>query len=230
MLKYAVLTLALLFTVRAASAQETAPPISADADKASREKLNKQVRSLLDEALAAAPALKKQDNQFTIKATAAALLWTIDEPLARSLYEELLGAVQNALADPAPTGDSADDEQTRRSRTALLQRRRELASQLGRHDALRALEFLRATRHAVPADDPSNVSADGGELHSEIELAAQMVAQKPKEALGVVEANFARGYSPDMVNVLSEAAKKDRPAAAQLTGKMLAKLRASTLR
>src|SRR5205085_7371793 len=132
--------------------------------------------------------------------TAAELLWTRDEPLARSLVTSVRQRLRALASETA--GD--------RGREMLLQQawnmRRGLVLNIARRDPQLALEFLRAT---PPPPQITAMYGYNNEADLELNIAAAAAQTDPKLAASLVRQNVANGNSFSLANTVEQIASKD---------------------
>ena len=183
--------------------------------------LEKKALDMLDEVIAQAQSLRMAENRVYIHAVAADLLWPHDEKRARGLFKtamrELI-ALTNAI-------DSSDPNYM-----GLLQApatlRQEMLPLIAQHDPKLALEFLRATRLPAQGGLYNPRQADQ-ELWLELNVAGQIAAKDPKQALQIAEDSLNKGLSPGLTNLLGQI--QDRDAAVELAGKIIDRLHTENL-
>ena len=179
--------------------------------------LEKKALDMLDDVIAQSQSLRLAENRAYIHALAADLLWPHDEKRARGLFKtamrELI-ALTNAI-------DSSDPNYM-----GLMQvpatLRQEMLPLVAQHDPQLALEFLRATRR--PSQYPGQADQ---EAWLELNIAGQIAAKDPKQALQIAEDSLNKGLSPGLANLLGQI--QDRDAATTLAGEIISHLHTENL-
>jgi hypothetical protein len=169
----------------------------------------------LREAIAQSQGFSLSVNRIYIESTAAELLWTRDEALARSLVSSVRQRFRDLAGQPA----------TDRGREMLLQQawnmRRSLVLNLARHDPQLALEFMRAT---PPPASIGHMYGNSGEADLEMNLASAAAQSDAKLAASLVRQNLATSNSFSLANTVDQIASKDSAVGAQLAGEMVNRL------
>jgi hypothetical protein len=229
------------FTAPVAFSQDSAKAdqTRVDQSKADKEKaqeaIEKKALSLLEEVLKEAVNLRLAENRIRVQALAAELLWKRDEKRARALFKQATDSFVELLAvedGGAPSQVGFVIESFRSSQTgrypaleqARAQLRQEILQLLTGHDAKLARDFLRATSKPADRENPgySNMNA---ETELDLNLASQVAATDPKQALQIAEEYLEKGLPYGLANVLFQLQKKDTEAAAKLAGGIMKKLR-----
>ena len=199
---------------------------STDGAKAARKELEEKALGVLEDALAEARGLKLLENRVRAETVAAGLLWPRDEQSARAAFKDAADGIAALLAALEP-----EDQQFYNAAQAVASMRNELLQAVAPHDPKLALDFLRATRQPHP-------EAFGGQLQwqltqeqmLEANLAAQIAAQDPRQALSVAEETLERGLSSGLIGVLQQLNMKDPASASKLAGEIVQKLSPETIR
>ncbi|HEX8184287.1 MAG TPA: hypothetical protein VF747_06040, partial [Blastocatellia bacterium] len=184
-----------------------------------------------------APTLRLAENRIRIQATAAELLWKHNEKRARALFKqatdsfiELMASEEVATSAQAEyVLDSYGISQPGRHPGLLQARaqlRQELLQLLANHDAKLARAFLRASSGNRNRE---GAGYDGGEREMDLNLAANVAASDPKQALQIAEEHLEKGLPYGLANVLSQLQRKDKEAAAKLAGGIMKKLRSENM-
>lgn len=172
--------------------------------------------ALLDEIIAAAPALRLAENRALVQAATADLLWARDEQRARALFGEAVFNVGGMLSGvPA---DEVEYESLSQEREEL---RQSVLETVARHDAQLARTLLRTTTQS--ALEPK------AELRLELGLAAWMVADDPRQAARLAKETLERGVAGNLPDLIADVQGKDREAASQLAHAVVTKLRSTDL-
>jgi hypothetical protein len=209
-----------------------------DQEKA-RDTLEKKALTLLDEVLKEAPALRLAENRIRLQAAAADLLWRYDEKRARALFKqatnsltELLAGEESATALQAGYIIGGFEVHTFRGHSVLLQARiqlrQEILQLLTNHDPRLARDFLRETSNPGNRDNPGFTNADI-EAELDLNLAAQLAATDPGEALEIAEDHLEKGLPNGLATVLRQLQNKDPEAAAKLAAGIMKRLRSENL-
>jgi hypothetical protein len=201
---------------------------NADEQQKAQQELEKRAVVLLDEIIADAKTFKTAENRVLIKIAVADLLWSRNEARARALYKEAASNFNEVLS--ADADDSAAGMPYMDSPAEL---RRSLIQSIARHDPLWARELLRSTRTAAVAQSTSTPRGRAGSAESDLileqNIASQIAASDPKQALEVAEQTLAKGLSFELLNTLNLLLRKDREAAARLSSKIVTKLQTENL-
>jgi hypothetical protein len=219
--RYLVCSLALvLFIHTAAPAQTTDTQEATKAEQQeARKALEQKALVLLDEVVADAQLLKTPVNRLRIQMVAADLIWPRDERRARTLFEksikdfsELVGSIDNT------------EQYFYNLIQAPTQLYTELLQILERRDPEMALDFVHHTHLPQPPQAASRYTNPSYELQIESQIASQIVGKNPKLALQISMASLDKGFSLNIVNVLSQLQAKDREGAAKLANALVKKL------
>jgi hypothetical protein len=219
-----VLLLSLLIAPAAAQSVAIGPadgPADGEREEAARKVLQTKASALLDQVIATAPSLNLPANRMRIRTTAAQLLWPRDQTRARSLIREALADLNDMAADLDP-----DNQQDQQIAGEFVQLRAELLQTTASLDPALARDILRSTRLPAIA-----LAAGYANNDSEVEmnLATQIAARDPKQALQMAEESLEKGLSPYLISVLSNLHVTDKAAAAKLAGEIVARLRSENL-
>ena len=242
-----------VFIVSTIAAQTPSPQDATKANEAktdqekAQEALRKKALALLDEVLKEAAGLRLAENRIRIQLVAAGLLWKYDEKRARDLFKQVTDSYVELLAgeDGASTSEAAPTTEGFQVATlgrypmghfernsGLLQvryqLRQEILELLTNRDPRLAREFMLKTFQLF-SRDPQVYSNTNGEVVIEMNLAAQMVATDPKQALEIVEEHLEKGFPYGLANVLFQLRTKDREATVKLLAEIMKKLRTENL-
>jgi len=227
-MKFTRLFAALLFSsllMQTAIAQVTAtasPAPKTDELTAGQLELERKALALLDEIIGEIPSLKLVENRIRLQATAAELLWPREQERAR----ELFNAAATELAAVTASIDPDDQQQYHNHTNMASQLRQRMLGIIAPRDPKLALEFLRATRQPPPPVQPgSNYRQPDQELMLEAQLAQQIAARDPQQALRLAEEILNRGLSSNLVPLLDQLRTRDADGAARLAASMAKKLR-----
>ena len=221
-----LILVAILALLGVAAAQE---PTDKEREAKDRQELEKKTLALLNEVASASWGLKAPENRSFVMVSAANLLWDSDQKRARTLYWDALNSLN--LNSPTRTlGENASKaEQDKVAQEFMLtfELRQNLLRKVARRDAQLALDMLRATRQVLPQKLAQLRYLDDRELEQEI--AAEVVARDPAEALKLARETLAKGFSYQVLNLLYLLNRKDREKATQFAGEIITKLRTANL-
>jgi hypothetical protein len=219
--KYLVCSLAfLLFShtsikAQTPGAQETTKAQQQEARKA----LEQKALALLDEVVSDAQLLKTAINRLRIQINAADLIWSRDETRARALFEksvkdfsELVGSIDTS------------DQYFYNLIQAPTQLYNEMLQILEQRDPQMALDFVRHTHLPQPPQASSKYTNTSYELQVESQIASQIAGKNPKLALQIAMTSLDKGFSANIMGVLSQLQDKDREGAAKLANALVKKL------
>ena len=175
--------------------------------------LEKKTLALLNEIASASWGLKLPENRVYIMASTADLLWPFDDKRARNLYWEALNSI-----NPTPPNRKAGEISQAYSLTLRL--RRKVLLQAAHRDAQLALDMLRATRQVSlgPESSPSE------ERWLEQEIAEQIAARDPAQALQLARESLAKGLTFNLANLLQHLQQRDIEKASVFAGEIITKL------
>jgi hypothetical protein len=199
------------------------PPAAATDEQAAaaQEELEGKALTLLDEVIGETPSLKLVENRVRLQAVAVEILWPRDEERAR----EIFNAATNDLS-AAASGIETDEPQYYNRTNTISQLRHRMLAIMGERDPKLALEFLRATRQPPPPLPPgANFRQPDQELILETQLAQQIAARDPQQALRIAEETLSRGLSANLLPLLTQLRTSDPEGAARLTSNIIKKLR-----
>jgi hypothetical protein len=211
-------------TSNAARAQvvtPTSPAAKTVEPTAEQLELERKALALLDEVIGETPTLKLVENRIRIQAVAAEILWPRDQARARELFN-------TAATDLATmtSGIESDDPQYYNLTNTASQLRQRMLTTIAQYDAKLALEFLRATRQPPPPVQPgANFRQPDQELMLEAQLAQQIAARDPQQALRMAEEILSRGLSSNLMPLLEQLRTRDPEGATRLTASVVKKLR-----
>lgn len=221
----AALLLASTLSANAVVAQQTtAPPtpaVKTDEPTAEQLELERKALTLLDEIIGEMPSLKLVENRIRLQATAAEILWPRQQERAREIFNAAaidLAAVMSAI--------ETDDPQYYNHANAASQLRQRMLTTIAQYDPKLALEFLRSTRPPAPPVQPGgNFRQPDQELMLEAQLAQQIAARDPQQALRIAEEILSRGLSSNLMPLLDQLRARDPEGAARLVAGIVKKLR-----
>lgn len=224
--RFILILVAIVALLGVAAAQE---PTDKEREAKERQELEKKTLSLLNEVASASWGLKAPENRSFVMVSAANLLWDHDRKRARTLYWDALNSLN--LNSPTRTlgenASKAERDKAAQEFVLTFELRQNLLRKVARRDAQLALDMLRATRQALPPKFDQVKYLDDRELEQEI--AAEVVARDPAEALKLARESLAKGVSYQVLNLLYLLNRKDREKASQFAGEIITKLRTANL-
>jgi hypothetical protein len=229
-MKYTKSLAALLLVVSANAAgaqqQPTAvPPVAtatpAATPDAEQLELERAALVLLNDTVGETPSLKLVENRIRLQVGAAELLWARNQERAR----EIFNAAASDLSAVAG-GTEPDDPQYYNLINTATHLRRQMLTTIAQYDATFALEVLRSTRPpTTPAQPGANSRQPDQELMLEAQLAQQIAARDPQQALRLAEEILSRGLSSNLTPLLEQLRTRDPEGAARLAAGIVKKLR-----
>ncbi len=162
--------------------------------------------------------LQSAENRARLASNLAESLWTHDEKRARTLLVSVEDDIKAGLQNPQ--GAEPTDDTTR---AVFLQLRLDTVRRIAKRDADLALAFLKATESPPDLTRPYEVA--GIERALELQLAKEMAADNPEIALKLGRQSLARGFSDDLLALLSKLRRKHREQALVLYKEIVLKLR-----
>jgi hypothetical protein len=220
----AALLLAVALSANAIVAQQpAAAPPAAKADEPTAEALELEGKALalLNEVIGETPSLKLVENRIRLQAMAAELLWPRNQERAREIFN---AAATDLVA--VTSSIETDDPQYYNLTNAAAQLRQRMLTSIAQFDPKLALEFLRSTRTSPPPAPPNaNFRQPDQELMLEAQLAQQIAARDPQQALRLAEEILSRGLSANLLPLLDQLRTRDPEGAARLVAGMVKKLR-----
>lgn len=185
--------------------------------------LEKKTLALVNEIASAAWGLKAPENRVFIMASTADLLWPFDEKRARNLYWEAISSI-NSIG--TANLKSADREKIRQDYFLTLKLRRTVLREVARHDSQLALDMLRASRQVPPRDLGSKFSE---ERQFEQEVAGEIAARDPAQALQFARESLAKGLTWQLVTLLQRLQQSDAEKASVFAGEVITKLQTTNV-
>jgi len=180
--------------------------------------LEKKTLALVNEIASAAWGLKAPENRVFIMASTADLLWPFDEKRARNLYWEAVNSINSIGAANLKSGDR---EKIRQDYFLTLKLRRTVLREVARHDSQLALDLLRASRQ-VPPRDLGNMFSEERQLEQEV--AGEIAARDPAQALQFARESLAKGLTWQLVTLLQQLQQRDAEKASLFAGEVITKL------
>lgn len=187
-------------------------------EKKAREERDKKALALVDEIIRETESLKLPENRVRIDMSLADSIWPRDEKRARLLFKQAVAGLEEITIAAAADGRDRDYLSQ-----LSLQLRQEILQVAANHDAGLALDFLRATRPAVPREQP--YWQPNFESHLEMTLANQVAARDPKTALMIGEDSLKLGLGQDATNLLYNLNSQDKAAAETFFNDIMKQLR-----
>ena len=190
---------------------------------AAQAELERKALALLDEVMGETPSLKLVENRIRLRVAAAEILWSHDQERAREIFNAAAVDVSAVTAGIEP-----DDPEYYNLSNAALQMRQRMLGIIAERDPKLALEFLRATRLPPPPPPPgATFRQPDQELMLETQLAQQIAARDPQQALRIAEEVLSRGLSSNLLPLLDQLRAHDPEGAARLVSGIVRKLRAA---
>ncbi len=178
--------------------------------------------TLLDLVLAGARNLSLPQNRIAVASEAFPLLWSRNEPQARTLVTQMVG-------DFAQAATRQQENPEPNARQMLHQQWQMVLRTIAQSDAELALSFMNATRTFVQIGNPEQEEAEERSLR--LELAAQEAGHNPRNALRLAEKDLQTpgDLRQELINLLSQISAKDPEAGTQLLHKIVARVRGTDL-
>jgi hypothetical protein len=173
--------------------------------------LFRKALGLLDMVVEQAPSLQNAENRSLVEAYTADLLWPYDQERSRQLFTEAVNSLNEEVLMAQP-------REQRYSSALVLQQ--EILQMIGRYDPQLALALMRK-----PGTQPPGLSPDQQEMN----LAVNIASTNPQKALEIAEKSLAKGFSEQLMPLLSRLGEKDSEAASKLAGAILKKLLSTNL-
>ena len=211
-------TVSILLLSVAVRSQETAP--TRGLDESAAVALRKKAIELLESVAGQVDSLHSAENRARIGSNVAELLWSHDERRSRALFAAVEQDIRSGFSD-------TDSNEAAHFHTLLVfaKLRSDTLSRIARHDPELALEFLRVTRPNPDVRLPPQLN--GGEKFLESRLASQIAAKDPQLALRLGRQSLAKGFSDDLLSVLSQLQPKDKDASLSFYREIVDKLKSA---
>lgn len=188
------------------------------ADDAAATAVRKKAIALLESVAGQVESLRSGENRARIRSNIAELLWDHDEQRARALFAAVGEDINAGFNDDDP------DQLTRTHTLAVFwQLRSDTLGRIAKHDPEFTLAFLQSTRPPSHIELPYQMRE--GQKSLEVHLATQIAAKNPQLALKLGRQSLARGFSPDLLDVLSQLKRKDKQAAESFFKEIVEKLK-----
>ena len=200
-------------------------------ETAQRLELEKKTLALLNEIASGAWGLKLPENRVFIMTGAADLLWTFDEKRARNLYWDALNSITSLSIAIPKTGDTVSKSEREKIAHAYfltLKLRQKLLLQVARRDSQLALDMLRASRQ-VPPRQLGSEGSFGDDRWLEQEIATQIAAHDPAQALQLARQSLGKGLTFKVLNLLHQLKQIDPEKASQFAGEIITKLQTTNV-
>ncbi len=194
-----------------------------------RQELEKKTVAFLNDVASAAWTLKTVENRTFVMTNAADLLWSYDQKRARSLYWDVLN-ILNSTPELRPAKEELDKAELQKLSQAYFRvymMRQQIVRQVAQRDAQLALDMLRATRQVLPRQLAEMGVANEQQLEQEI--ATEVAARDPAQALQLARESLAKGFSFELMNLLQRLNHKDSEKALLFAGEIISKLRSVNL-
>lgn len=175
---------------------------------------DKKTLALLNEIASASWGLKLPENRVYIMASTADLLWPFDDKRARNLYWEAL----NSIVPTGPPNRKAGE--ISQPYSLRLRLRRTVLLQAARRDTQLALDMLQASRQVSLAPESSTAE----ERWLEQEIAGQIAARDPAQALQLARESLAKGLTFQLANLLQHLQQLDIEKASVLAAEIITRL------
>ena len=213
-------TVAVLLLPFSARSQEPAPARGLDDSAAAA--MRKKAIDLLRSVAGQVDSLHSAENRARVGSNVADLLWNHDEKLSRSLFAGSEEDIKAGFSNTDPDGPAHIH-----TLMVFSKLRSDILGRIAKHDPDLAMEFLLATRPASDMQLPYQMKDDEKSL--ELRLASQIAAKNPQLALKFGRESLAKGFSVDLLPVLSELQLKDKEAALSFYKAIVDKLRSANL-
>lgn len=202
-----------------------------DKETEQRQELEKKTLALLNEIASAGWSLKLPENRLFVMANAADLLWPVDEKRARNLYWDALNSINSIAPAVRSTNENpskADREKIVQAYFSTYRLRQQLLRRIARRDSQLALDMLRATRQVAPRQFVPGFPLPD-ERGLEQEIAGEVAAHDPAQALQVARQSLAKGLTLELLNLLYQLNQKDSERASQFAGDIITKLQTANI-
>jgi hypothetical protein len=200
-----------LVELRAATDQELKSSKNREAVKAKGLALLTEIEGLI-------PQIKSPQTRIRTQIQVAQLFWETDEKRGAKYIADAITTFKDYLASL----DSTTQEYFQQYQTCV-QLRQEMVQVLGARDPEVALNFLYST--PLPSD-PSGAKIEQLSQENMLELmvAAQFLQKDPNRALKIARQNLRKGFSSNLITVVSELQNKKPELAVELANEIAAKL------
>ena len=200
-----------------------------------KQQIERKAYVLVEEIANGALGLKLPENRSYVLTAAADLLWEHDEPRARNLFWDALGAL-NLMVTPLATDPkegatkpSAKEKERRQNEySAIFNLRQGLIRMVARRDPQLALDMLRSSRQ-TPLESMNANYPVPDDASLEQQIAAEAAARDPQRALQLARESLAKGLSFALFELLYRLNQKDATLGTKFAGDIIDKLRSRNL-
>jgi ferritin-like metal-binding protein YciE len=237
----------IIFTLSNLIFAQTSPTESKEEKEKAQKESDKKAFALLEQVVGETPLLKFSDNRALVLASAGDLMWQRDEKRARQLFRQ-------AADEIIQTNNMPKDDSGMPGIIGIFQNaspRKQILTNIAKHDAELALELLYATRPAIVAQalasNPQPIVAAAGqktqrtaasmmedsqnkfladdELRLEQSFSAQAADKDPAKAAKLLRESIAKnGVTNSVFQILNKINSKDNKLAMELTNEIGKKL------
>ncbi|MGH9874135.1 MAG: hypothetical protein ACRD9S_16925 [Pyrinomonadaceae bacterium] len=206
-----------------------------------KQQIERKTYVLVNEIAGAAPGLKLPENRSFIFAAAADLLWEHDELRARNLFWDAINTL-NLMATSVPANSNSqvakgakpsakEKEQSIKQYFAVFSLRQQLLQRVARRDPQLALDMLRSSRQVAPplADWMRDGFSIPDDRLLEQQIASEAAARDPEKALQLGRESLAKGFSYQLIGLLSRLNQKDAAIGTKFAGEIIGRLRGKNL-
>lgn len=187
--------------------------------------LQEKAMQLLEQVVAEARSLKLPENRLRVLWQGGDLLWTRDEPRARTLFSQTAAGISEMMQSL-----DVNDRRFNEYLQTPLQLRQEFLNTVARRDPKLAYDLLLTTRPPLSPNAANNAAEQNAEANLEMMLLALVAGSDPRLALQNAEATLDKGQFPNsLARLLAQLQEKDKDAAAKLKDKLFKRLRAESL-
>jgi len=205
-------------------AQSTKTPPSTEEEEKRQQELRRKTLDLVDEIVASVSTLKLPENRTYILTSAANLLWPHDEKRARNAFSEAINSL-NSIKLPKP---SSGQQASSNAYFEVFGLRRQILRAVAERDPQFALELLQSSRQ-IPPELTNTDWFIATERDLEQEIAASAAERDPKKSLQVARESLAKGFSVQLVNLLSLVNDKDKELGTKFAIEIIDKLRTAEM-
>ena len=166
--------------------------------------------------------LQSAENRARLGSNISESLWSHDEKRARTLLVSVEEDIKAGLQNP-----QGNDPTDIKNDAVFLHLRVDTVKRIAKHDPDLALAFLNATEPPLDVTRPAELADIERTL--ELQLAKEIIADSPEMALKLGRQSLARGFSDDLLALLTRLKKKHRDQAQLLYKEIVLKLRNTDL-
>lgn len=161
--------------------------------------------------------IKSPFGRIQAQLKASELLWEVDEKRAAKFMTDATAGIKEFLAR-----DDTGSEQYAQQYVGISQLRGEIIRILSERDPEAALNFLHAT---TPRYSPMSAKDQlTQETELELSIATKIVEKDPNRGVQIARRSLKTGYSPSLVNTVSQLGQKNPEQAAELVHEIAGKL------